>query len=180
MRDLATAGRIRTLFHRLGAVARRPVGAYLAGGATAVLLGWREATIDVDVVFEGDDVDGVLRAIPALKEELSLNVELATPAHFIPVAEGWQERSMFELHTGRLAVFHVELVWQALAKVHRGHRQDVDDVDAMLTRGLVTREELAAAFAAVEHELYRFPNVDPASFARAVRAVVRPDDRRAT
>lgn len=46
MRWLATAGRIRTFLSRLGAAAQVPTTAYLTGGSTAVLLGWRESTID--------------------------------------------------------------------------------------------------------------------------------------
>ena len=33
----------------LAEAARRPLQVYLVGGATAVLEGWREATIDVDL-----------------------------------------------------------------------------------------------------------------------------------
>src|SRR4029450_3378118 len=67
-----------------------PGRAFLTGGATAVLHGWRASTIDVDVVFRPES-DALLRAIPALKEGLELNVELASPAHFIPELPGWEE-----------------------------------------------------------------------------------------
>jgi len=52
------------------ALAREARGAlqvYLVGGSTAVLEGWRESTIDVDLAF-GESDDAVLRALPALKE----------------------------------------------------------------------------------------------------------------
>jgi hypothetical protein len=78
----------------LAQVARRPVQVYLVGGATAVLEGWRDATIDVDLRLSGADADAVLRAIPAIKEQLSLNVELASPADFIPIKPGWENRSV--------------------------------------------------------------------------------------
>jgi len=42
-----------------------------------VLLGWRASTIDVDIKRLPDQ-DSVLRAIPALKESLRLNIELAS------------------------------------------------------------------------------------------------------
>jgi hypothetical protein len=171
VRRLATAERIRVFLAALGRQARRPARAYLAGGATAVLLGWRDATIDVDLTLAGDE-DRLLRAIPRLKDELELNVELATPDAFIPVRDGWQDRSRFEVQEGQLAVYHFELVWQALAKIHRGHRQDLEDVDAMLRLGLVDRSGIGRAFAAVEGELYRFPNIDPPSFRGAVEAVL--------
>jgi hypothetical protein len=64
---------------------------YLTGGATAVLLGWRETTIDADITIVPES-DRLLRARPALKEQLRINVELASPAHFIPELPGWAER----------------------------------------------------------------------------------------
>jgi hypothetical protein len=172
MRRLATAEGIRALLSALGREARQPTQAYVAGGATAVLLGWRDATIDVDLKLAGNDVDRLLRAIPHLKETLQINVELATPDHFIPVRDGWEDRSRFESQDGNLAVYHFELVWQALAKIHRGHRQDLEDVDAMLRLGFVDASAIRDAFDSVEADLYRFPNIDPASFRRAVDIVL--------
>ena len=82
MRDLAGADRIQRFMESLGAAARDEARVYLTGGASAVLLGWRGQTIDVDasIVPERDEL---LRAIPRLKEELGINVELASPADFI-------------------------------------------------------------------------------------------------
>lgn len=168
MRGLATAERIRTFLRALGRHTRQPARVYLAGGATAVLLGWRDATIDVDLALAGPGEQALLRAIPALKDQLQLNVELATPADFIPVPAGWQERSRFELQEGPLAVYHVELVWQSLAKIHRGHRQDLEDARTMVRLGLVDASEVRASFERIEPELFRFPNIDPPSFRRAV------------
>jgi hypothetical protein len=141
------------------------------GGATAVLLGWRESTIDVDIKLVPDQ-DAVLRAIPALKESLHLNVELASPDDFIPVREGWADRSPFVGQEGRLAFHHFELVAQALAKIERGHAQDLADVRTMLDRGLVSVEQVRNEFLAIEPNLYRYPAIDPAAFANAVAAVV--------
>jgi len=49
MRQLSNADRIRQLMQALGAEADEAVRVYFTGGATAVLLGWRETTIDVDL-----------------------------------------------------------------------------------------------------------------------------------
>lgn len=73
MRRLATAERIRALFRRWGSQTRQPATIYLTGGATAVLHGWRESTIDVDIKLVPDR-DEILRLLPALKEELELNI----------------------------------------------------------------------------------------------------------
>ena len=41
------------------------------------------------------EIDTVLRTLPALKERLHINIELASPDNFIPEVPGWQERSRF-------------------------------------------------------------------------------------
>lgn len=57
---------------------------------------------------------------------------------------------------------------RALAKIERGHHQDLDGVSTMLERGLVTTVQLRETFAAIEPGLYRYPPVDPAGFRRAL------------
>lgn len=168
MRRLATGERIRAFLRALGAYARQPAKVYLTGGATAVLVGWRESTVDVDLMLVPDNE--LLRAIPALKEQLEVNVEVAAPLHFIPVRPGWEGRSPFVSQEGNLAVHHFDLVAQALSKVERGHARDLEDVMAMVERGLVSAEDALDTFAAIEPELYRYPAIDPASFRRAVEA----------
>jgi len=79
---------------------------YLTGGATAVLLGWRQSTIDIDVLSAPDN-DQLLRAIPTLKEELELNVELAFPGDFVPMPGGWEDRSPFVEQVGSVAFRNV-------------------------------------------------------------------------
>ena len=74
----------------LDAAAHQDGVCYLVGGATAVLTGWRSTTIDVDLKLVPEQ-DAVLRAIPRLKDELQINVELASPGDFIPLPEGWQD-----------------------------------------------------------------------------------------
>jgi len=86
MRTPADRSRIRALAVELGRVARTPVRIYLTGGSTAVLEGWREATVDVDLRFE-PEADELLRVISALKDSLGVNVELArVAARFHPRA----------------------------------------------------------------------------------------------
>ena len=174
MRRLATAERIRAFLSRLGREAGEPTVAYLTGGSTAVLLGWRDSTIDVDLKLVPDT--DLLRAVPGLKEELEINVELASPDLFIPVPPGWEERSPWQSTEGRLTVRHFDLTAQAMAKLERGHAHDLEDVQAMLGRALVTRVGLSSYFAEIEAELYRFPAVDPSSLRRAVEAVAHPPE----
>lgn len=167
MRGLADSDRIRRFMRALGESVPDEARVYFAGGATAVLHGWRESTIDVDI-RPVPERDAILRAIPRLKERLSLNVELASPDHFIPVKPGWEDRSPFIGREGRISFHHFELAAQALAKIERGHAQDMADVQEMLRRGLVTRDCLREYFETIEPLLYRYPAVDPPSFQRAV------------
>ena len=112
--------------------------------------------------------DALFRAIPRLKERLELNVELAAPSDFIPVRSGWEDRSPFIVSEASLSFHHFDLHAQALAKIERGHAQDLEDVREMLRRGLIDRDEAVRYFAEIEPRLYRFPAVDPASFRAAV------------
>ena len=159
--------RVLSFLRALGAEAESESRLYFTGGATAVLLGWRLSTIDLDIKLE-PEADRLLRAIPALKERLEMNVELASPGDFIPEIPGWRDRSVYIAREGKLSCYHYDLAAQALAKVERGHAQDLSDVAQMLARGLVGRQELQARFGEIEPQLYRYPAIDPASFRRAV------------
>lgn len=174
MRELATAERIRRFIDALGGTRSAPSTMYLAGGATAVLIGWRDSTIDVDIKLV-PDTDELLRALPGLKERLRINVEFASPDQFIPVKHGWEERSPFVADAGCLTVRHFEPCAQAVGKLERAHAQDLADVREMLTRGLVDTATLQKEFAAIEPQLYRFPAIDPAAFARSLAVVTGGD-----
>jgi hypothetical protein len=170
MRQLADGARIRAFMRALGAEADAPARVYFTGGATAILYGWRPTTIDVDIKIVPDR-DRLLRALPRLKEELQLNIELACPGDFIPVRPDWEDRSPFIAQEGPLAFHHFDLYAQALAKIERGHTQDLADVEQMLRQGLIDPAAALAYFEAIEPSLYRYPAVDPRSFGAAVRAV---------
>ena len=141
--------------------------AYFTGGVTAVLHGWRPTTIDVDLALVPEQ-ERALRALPLLKEELSLNVELVGPADFVPVPAGWEERSIFVAQEGRLSFFHLDPYAQALAKLERAHTQDLEDVRAMVADGLVDPGRALAYLGEIEPELYRYPAVDPQAFRERV------------
>ncbi|MEO6222468.1 MAG: DUF6036 family nucleotidyltransferase [Vicinamibacterales bacterium] len=172
MRQPVDVARLRAFMRAIADAARTPLQVYLVGGATAVMEGWRNATIDIDLAF-GTDAEGVLRALPAIKEALDINVELASPADFIPVKPGWQDRSPFVAQVGPVTFRHFDLYAQALAKIERGHDTDRRDVAALLDRRLVDRSQLLEYFDAIEPELFRFPAIDPSSFRAGVEEAVR-------
>lgn len=171
MRELTDADRLARFMRAIAQAVDGPLRVYFTGGATAVLFGWRHSTLDVDLQFSPDS-DAALRAIPRLKEELHINVELAAPSNFIPELSGWETRSRFVEQIGSVGFFHYDLYSQALAKIERGHAQDLQDVASMIEGGLVERAELLRLFESIEDQLHRYPAIDPPSFRRAVETVL--------
>ena len=175
MRPLATKERVMQFLSRLARGTRVPVRVYLTGGATAILFGWRESTVDVDIRFE-PEVDEIFRAIPKLKEELNLNVELASPPDFIPELPGWRERSVFIDSFGSVSLFHFDLYSQAMSKIERGHAKDRTDVEAMLSRGLIEQDKMLQLFELIRPNLYKYPAINETAFASAVYAIFEEDE----
>jgi hypothetical protein len=167
LRQVADASRIRRFMRELGREADQDARLYFTGGASAVLLGWRDSTVDVDIKLQPES-DRLFRALPRLKEELQINIELACPADFIPELPGWEQRSPFIERVERLSFHHYDFHAQALAKIERGHALDRADVRVMLDRGLVEPARLRSFFDAIAPRLYRYPAVDPAAFRRAL------------
>ncbi len=167
MRRLAEEPAIRAFMRSLGAAAREETRVYFTGGVSAVLMGWRPATIDVDLAFVPDR-DDLLRLLPALKDELQLNIELAAPSHFVPELPGWEARSPLIAREGKVSFHHYDFYAQALAKIERGHAQDRTDVEAMLDARLVEAGRLRELFETIVPDLYRYPAVDPPSLRRAL------------
>jgi len=152
---------------RLGKLAKVECRVYLTGGATAVLMGWRESTIDIDLKFE-PELDEIFRALPEIKESLDVNIELAAPSDFIPPVPGWQDRSGYVGREGKVSFFNYDLFSQALAKIERGHEQDVSDVRIMFESGLISTEKVVELFEQIRPLLYKYPAIDPEKFAKSV------------
>lgn len=167
MRRLVDADGLRAFMRALAVRTDAETTCYLTGGASAVIVGWRDATIDIDVLFVPENEE-LLRAIPDLKETLELNVELAFPGHFVPLPSGWEERSTFVEQLGSVVYRNVDFYAQALSKLERGHVRDLADVEEMISRRLVNPDRLREFFSEIEPDLYRFPAVDPAAFRFAV------------
>lgn len=136
---------------------------YLTGGATAVLHNWRAMTIDVDIKPDPEP-PGLFEVLAKLKDELDINVELASPDQFIPAVPGWRERSLFIAQHGAVNFFHYDPYGQALSKLQRGHDRDLHDVKAMLKDRLIRADRLRELFRQIEPQLIRYPAIDPASF----------------
>lgn len=167
MRRPVDTEKIQRFMQALGPEAEKDIRLYFTGGTTAVLFGWRSSTVDIDLKLEPDS-DQVLRALSKLKETLEVNIELAAPDHFIPEVPGWKDRSVFIGREGRISFYHYDLYSQALSKIERGHSMDLADVEAMIERDLVNRQELLRRFEQIEPHLHAFPAIDPVSFRKVV------------
>jgi hypothetical protein len=162
MVQLADKDRIREFLRALSREAEREARLYLTGGATAVLYGWRPYTIDLDIKLVPED-ERLLRALPVIAERLGINVERSCPGDYLPELEGWEDRSPLAAREGRLACHHYDLCAQALAKIARGHVQDMADIEAMLSRGLVAPPDLREHLRRIEPRLHLFPAINAAS-----------------
>lgn len=172
MREKVRAETLARFMKSVGRGERKSVRVYFVGGVSAVLLGWRETTIDVDlkIVPESDEI---LRKLPQLKEDLHLNIELASPDDFVPSLPGWEERSSYIGREGHVEFFHYDFYGQALSKIERGHTTDLKDVREMLERRLVEPSRLLELFSQVEDKLYKYPAIDPNSLRKAIEQLVK-------
>src|ERR1051326_2095805 len=107
MRERLTAEKLHTFMREIASEAREPGRIYLAGGASAVLRGWRSSTLDVDIKIVPEH-SRILDSIPRLKESLHINVELASPADFVRALHGWEERSPFIAQVGPISFYHFD------------------------------------------------------------------------
>lgn len=148
---------------------------YLTGGATALLHGWRLTTIDIDLKPDPEPA-GLFEAIAQLKNEIDVNLELASPDDFIPELPGWRERSLFITRHGQLEFFHYDLYGQALSKLQRGHERDLHDANSMRRAGLVRNDRLLELFQQIEPQLIRYPAIDPGKFRMAVEKFCREEN----
>jgi len=132
---------------------------YFTGGASALLMGWRSSTIDVDMRLDPEP-SGIFQSIAKLKQELNINIELASPQDFLPPLPGWRERSVFISQQGQISFYHYDFTAQALAKLSRGFDRDIQDVEAMYARNLFSLSKLRDCFEVIAPEIIRFPSLN--------------------
>jgi hypothetical protein len=159
MRSNVDPQKIEKLMKALGREARGSGCIYFTGGASALLMGWRASTVDIDIRLDPEP-PGVFQAISKLKQELDINIELASPQDFLPPLPGWRDRSIFIGRQGDISFYHYDFTAQALSKISRGYNRDIDDVQAMYEQKLFSLEELWDCFEVIAPELIRFPSLD--------------------
>jgi hypothetical protein len=160
MRSNVDPDKIEQLMRALGREARGSGCIYFTGGASALLIGWRSSTVDVDIRLDPEP-PGIFQALAKLKQQLDINIELASPQDFLPPLFGWRDRSIFIGRFGGISFYHYDFISQAISKLSRGYNRDIDDVLAMYEQKLFSLKELRDCFNAIEPELVRFPSLDP-------------------
>ena len=148
LRQRVDRTRITVFLQRLGERFRHPARVYLVGGATMVFAALRPQTLDIAVVLEvsADAHSDLIRAIRKLKDELSVNVEEASPGDFIPLPAGYASRHEYVGRFGQIDVWHFDLYSTALSKVERGRVQDIEDMLALFSAGRLAWNTLDACF----------------------------------
>ncbi len=171
MRAETSVNTINRFMVELGQAVRSPGRVYFTDDVTAVLLGWRETTLDLDLKADPEP-QGFFEALPGLKDALDINIELAAPDDFIPELPGWRDRSQHIATHGPLSFSHYDFYSQVLSKIERFHARDQGDVRQMLSTGLVNHERLWELFQAVEPNLIRYPAIDAAGLRHRVNDIV--------
>lgn len=139
---------------------------YLVGGGTAVLEGWRESSIDVDLCASDDDV---FRDVQDIKERLRLNIEFARPEHFVPPLEGSESRHVFIETVGSVSFYHYDPYAQLLSKIVRGFARDLADAKAFVQSGMVDPERFRTLVKGIPEPVYsKYPRLSLPAVQAAV------------
>jgi hypothetical protein len=160
MRSNVDSQKIEQLMETLGKEARSSGCIYFTGGASALLIGWRSSTVDIDIRLDPEPL-GIFQAIAKLKQELDINIELASPQDFLPPLPEWRDRSIFISKRGQISFYHYDFTAQALSKLSRGFDRDLKDIEAMYSHKLFSLGNLRDCFEAIAPELIRFPSLNP-------------------
>ena len=169
MRQPTDRARLNRFLRALGRRIRRPARLYLVGGSVVIDLGLRSATLVIDYVADADDpraLDEIEQAIRALKEEIDVNVEPASPADFLPFPRSVLARSRFVAQHGSLAVYHYHLPSQVIAKAARGLEQDLADAERLVRAGEVDWSEVDATWREVRASPTGWLRYEPADVER--------------
>ena len=170
MRESVTRDRLLAFMRRLAEEAPRGrrFRIFLVGGGTAVEQGWRESTIDVDL-YAADEA--VFIDIQRVKEAERINVEFARPEHFVPPLAGAANRHLFIETFRGVSFFHYDPYSQALSKVVRGFRRDLQDARRFIDTGLVDPARFRALVETIPDSAFaKYPALSPQPIRDAVSA----------
>lgn len=100
LRPPVDAARINEFLTALGGRFHGRGRVFLVGGTCLVYEGFRAQTLDIDLTFDlhAGEHGTFVRVVQQLKHEMQINVEEASPAEFIPLPSGADQRAR---HIGR-------------------------------------------------------------------------------
>ncbi len=170
MREELTRARLISLMRELARTAGRDANyrVYLLGGGTAVYLGWRRSSIDVDLF---SDQQEVFNDIQGIKERLNMNIEFARPEDFVPPMAGTLDRHVFIETIGHVSFYHYDPYAQLLSKVVRGFQRDLEDAAEFVRSGMVDPERLRSLVSAIPDSTYaRYPSLSRRGVEEALKS----------
>ncbi len=164
-----------TFFQRFGEQITEPVTIYLLGGSALCLLGSPRETLDVDYSIE-NAAPAIEEMLARLARELKLDLEQVPLVEFIPLPDGAGSRHRFVGRFGNLEVYIFDPYSIALSKIARGFDSDLEDVEFLIDRKLITWEALT------EHYQSIFPraknaDIDPREFQQYFETLRRKINR---
>jgi hypothetical protein len=148
LRPPVSRDRIEVFLRRLAQDYRQPARLYLVGGTSLVFERLRQQTLDVDITIEvsADHHGELIQVLRKIKDTLGINIEEVSPADFIPLPAGFENRHEFIGRFGQVDVFHFDWYSTALSKIERGRQQDLADVVAALKNKRLVWSKLESMF----------------------------------
>jgi hypothetical protein len=104
-----------------------------------------------------------LASLEQLARELKLDLELVPLEEFIPLPDDVESRHQFVGRYGNLDVYIFDLYSIALSKIARGFESDIEDVEFLLHRKLITWEALAKHYQSILPRAHT-ADIDPREF----------------
>lgn len=170
-RNVITGDVIQSFMKSVGRVLKKRATFYLTGGSTAILYGFRESTIDIDIA---GDMDELFAHIPKIKDRLQINVELAKPTDFVPNLPNEENRHLSIGTFGKATFMHFDPYSQVFSKIVRGHMTDVADAKALVAAKLVDTKELCAMIKKLpDYSFAKYPRLNRAAVEAAVESFAK-------
>lgn len=137
-----SAEHIHQFLAELAARYTRPATLLLLGGGALCLLGSERPTADIDYV--GDDLrqNELQQIIDQLAKELQLIIDPVPISQFVPIPADADRRRIPVGRFGEIAVYVLDPYVIALSKLDRGFESDLEDVQFLLRRNLISLDQL--------------------------------------
>ena len=167
-RKIITKETLQSFMKSIGKMLKKRATLYLTGGSTAILYGFREGTIDIDIA---GDMDELFSYIPKIKERLQINIEMAKPTDFVPSLPGEENRHITIGTFGKVTFMHFDPYAQVFSKIVRGHETDIADAKALVAAKLVEAKKLCEMVKKLPDDHFaRYPRLNQPAIEAAVES----------